>query len=125
MDSGLYKALVEIGLMVSHEEVAYPGARPECAYKLISPEPVPFISYPYEWSFSQLKDAALTTLSIQKKALGFGISLKDCSAYNVQFVKGKPVFIDTLSFEKYSEGSPWVAYRQFCQHYFPRPSTLS
>ena len=125
MDSGLYKALVETRLMVSHEEVAYQGARPESAYKLIKPEPVPFISYPYEWSFSQLKDAALTSLNIQKKALEFGMSLKDCSAYNVQFVKGQPVFIDTLSFEKYNEGSPWVAYRQFCQHFLAPLALMS
>ena len=56
-------------------------------------------------------------LEVQKTALGFGMSLKDCSAYNVQFKAGKPVFIDTLSFEHYVEGDPWVAFRQFCQHY--------
>ena len=78
---------------------------------------MPFISYPYEWSFSQLKDAALLTLKIQKIALEHGMSLKDASAYNIQFVKGKPLLIDTLSFEKYAEGRPWVAYRQFCQHF--------
>src|SRR6185295_6004678 len=71
----------------------------------------------YEWSFSQLKDAALTTLSIQKRALKLGMSLKDASAYNIQFVRGKAILIDTLSFEVYDEGEPWVAYRQFCQHF--------
>jgi ribosomal protein L11 methylase PrmA len=64
-----------------------------------------------------LKDAALTTLEIQKKALDFGMSLKDCSAYNIQFRRGKPILIDTLSFEKHRDGEPWVAYRQFCQHF--------
>ena len=117
MGSGLYKALVEDGLLIHHEEVDLEAARSEIAYRLIKPELVPFISYPYEWCFSQLKDAALTTLRIQKKSLDFGMSLKDCSAYNIQFVKGKPIFIDTLSFERYSEGKPWVAYRQFCQHF--------
>ena len=78
---------------------------------------VPFISYPYEWSFGALKDAALATLSIQKRALKSGMSLKDASAYNIQFVRGKPILIDTLSFETYQEGEPWVAYRQFCQHF--------
>ncbi len=76
-----------------------------------------FISYPYEWSFGQLKDAALATLSIQKRALQYGMSLKDASAYNIQFQNGKAALIDTLSFEKYPEGEPWVAYRQFCQHF--------
>ena len=83
----------------------------------MQPDLVPFISYPYEWSFSQYKDAALATLSIQKRALKAGMSLKDASAYNIQFVHGKPVLIDTLSFETYQEGQPWVAYKQFCQHF--------
>ena len=85
--------------------------------KIIKPEPIPFISYPYEWCFSQLQDAALTTIRILKRALEFGMSLKDASAYNIQFLRGKPILIDTLSFEKYREGAPWVAYRQFCQHF--------
>ncbi|HLA08217.1 MAG TPA: hypothetical protein VJ022_12270, partial [Anaerolineales bacterium] len=86
-------------------------------FKIIQPERVAFISYPYEWSFGQLKDAALATLSIQRRALKAGMSLKDASAYNIQFVRGKAALIDTLSFETYKEGQPWVAYRQFCQHF--------
>jgi ribosomal protein L11 methylase PrmA len=86
-------------------------------FRVIRPERVPFISYPYEWSFSQLKDAALTTLSIHKRALKYEMALKDASAYNIQFVNGKAALIDTLSFEKYKEGQPWIAYRQFCQHF--------
>ena len=78
---------------------------------------VPFISYPYEWSFGQYKHAALATLSIQLRALKRGMSLKDASAYNIQFVRGKPVLIDTLSFEVVKKGLPWVAYKQFCQHF--------
>lgn len=117
INSGLYETLVRLGLMVSHEEVDLHYARTNSAYRILKPALIPFISYPYEWCFSQLKDAALTTLEIQKKALDFGMSLKDASAYNIQFLDGKPVFIDTLSFEKYEEGQPWVAYRQFCQHF--------
>ena len=101
------------------------SAAPQLAYKVIKPDQIAFVSYPYEWSFSQLKDAALTTLDIQKKALEFGMSLKDCSVYNIQFIKGKPVFIDTLSFERYREGSPWVAYRQFCQHFLAPLALMS
>ncbi|MFZ3171884.1 MAG: hypothetical protein WA118_07890 [Carboxydocellales bacterium] len=93
------------------------------AYKIIKPEVIPFISYPYEWCFSQLKQAALATLQIQKLAMNYGMTLKDSSAYNIQFREGKPILIDTLSFEKYQEGQPWVAYRQFCQH-FLAPLTL-
>jgi len=117
MESGLYDSLVKAELLIPHIEVDVQAAKSDLAYKIIKPEIVPFVSYPYEWSFSQLKDAALTTLEIQKKALDFGMSLKDCSAYNIQFKDSKPIFIDTLSFETYEEGKPWVAYRQCCQHF--------
>ena len=117
MESGLYSSLVASSLLISHTEVDIPPPLRDLAYKVIKPAPVQFISYPYEWCFSQLKDAALATLAIQKIALDFGMSLKDGSAYNIQFERLKPVLIDTLSFEKYREGEPWVAYRQFCQHF--------
>ncbi|RPJ80266.1 MAG: SAM-dependent methyltransferase, partial [Acidobacteria bacterium] len=123
IDSSLYDSLVAARLLIPHEEVPVEAARPGEAYKVIRPEPVDFVSYPYEWCFSQLKDAALATLAIQKKAIGFGMSLKDASAYNVQFHAGRPVLVDTLSFETYKEGRPWPAYRQFCQH-FLAPLTL-
>lgn len=122
--SGLYGELVEQGLLIPHEEVslelATSPASSAChasAYRVIRPEPVGFISYPYSWSFSQLKDAALTTLAIARRSLERGMILKDASAYNIQFHRGRPLLIDTLSFEPYLEGEPWVAYRQFCQHF--------
>jgi len=117
MDSGLYDRLVKTSLLIPHVEVDQAPAESGAAFKVIQPERVPFISYPYEWSFSQLKDAALATLSIQKRAMKLDMSLKDASAYNIQFVRGKAMLIDTLSFEIYKEGEPWVAYRQFCQHF--------
>ena len=117
MDSGLYESLTNSSLLISHEESHVKAAQPNNVYKIIKPELIPFISYPYEWSFSQLKEAALITLQIQKKSLEFGMTLKDGSAYNIQFRNGAPIFIDTLSFEKYQEGQSWVAYRQFCQHF--------
>ena len=117
INSGLYENLVDADLLIPHEEIDVNCTEPEKIYKTIKPEQITFISYPYEWCFSQLKDAALATLKIQKKALDFGMSLKDSSSYNIQFRRGKPVLIDTLSFEKYNEGKPWVAYRQFCQHF--------
>jgi hypothetical protein len=117
MESGLYDKLVKAGLLIPHVEVDQVPAEPDLVHKVIQPERVPFISYPYEWSFGQVKDAALATLSIQRRALKVGMSLKDASAYNIQFVRGKATLIDTLSFEEYKEGQPWVAYRQFCQHF--------
>jgi len=115
--SGLYKSLTESDLLVRHEEVDIFPPIPSTGYKVIKPEPIPFISYPYEWCFSQLRNAALATLQIQKKAIEFGMSLKDASAYNIQFKNGKPILIDTLSFEKLSDWKPWIAYKQFCQHF--------
>ncbi|UMZ74126.1 hypothetical protein [Natranaerofaba carboxydovora] len=117
INSGLYDELVSKNLLIPHKEVDVEPFVPEKAYKTIKPKPISFISYPYEWSFSQLKDAALTTLKIQKIALEHDMILKDASAYNIQFYKNKPVLIDTLSFETYKEGTPWVSYRQFCQHF--------
>jgi ribosomal protein L11 methylase PrmA len=116
LSSGLYNALTEQGLLVRHEEVDLSPPDPQVAYKILKPQLIPFISYPYEWCFSQLKEAALVTLRIQKMALDLGMSLKDASAYNIQFVDGKPLLVDTLSFEKL-QMKPWVAYRQFCQHF--------
>ena len=117
MQSGLYEKLTKNKRLIPHQEVQITPAVPEIAYRVIQPEKVRFISYPYEWSFSQLKDAALLTLSVQKTALDLGLSLKDASAYNIQFHNGRAVLIDSLSFEAYEEGKPWVAYRQFCQHF--------
>jgi hypothetical protein len=125
MGSGLYEALSSSGLLISHSESDITPELPEKAYKILRPAPVGFVSYPYEWCFSQLQDAALKTLEIQRKCMDFGLSLKDCSAYNIQFIGGKPVFIDTLSFEKYREGTPWVAYQQFCRHFLAPLALMS
>jgi len=114
MESGLYAALQQRRWLIPHDQSENRDHHPGI---VIKPERVPFISYPYEWCFSQLKAAALLTLNIQRLALDFGMSLKDASCYNVQFHQGKAIFIDTLSFEKYQEGQPWQAYRQFCQHF--------
>lgn len=125
LKNGLYEELTRRKLLISHREVDPAERYSEECYKILHPEPIPFISYPYEWCFSQLKDAALLTLEIQKTALRFGMSLKDASAYNIQFLKGRPVLIDTLSFERYEEGKLWVAYRQFCQHFLAPLALIS
>lgn len=125
MISGLYTRLTEEGLLIPHIEVDKRPSEQIEAYKIIQPEFISFISYPYEWCFSQLKDAALVTLKIQRMALESGMILKDASAYNIQFKDGRPLLIDTLSFEKYKEGQSWVAYRQFCQHFLAPLSLMS
>jgi hypothetical protein len=117
INSGLYAELLGKNLIIHHFDVDSSSFALSGAYKIIRPERLPFISYPHEWCFSQLKDAALTTLQIQDIAIKHGMILKDASAYNIQFRNGKPLLIDTLSFERYQEGRPWIAYRQFCQHF--------
>ena len=115
--SGLYDDLAARKLLVPHTRVEPPLAPAADHAATIVPARIPFISYPYEWSFSQLKDAALLTLTIAETALAHDMILKDASAYNVQFIGAQPIFIDTLSFESYREGAPWAAYKQFCQHF--------
>jgi SAM-dependent methyltransferase len=78
-------------------------------------ERVRFISYPYEWPFGMLREAALLQLEILARALAEGMILKDSTPYNVQWFGSRPVFIDIASFEQVVPGEPWRAYRQFCE----------
>lgn len=112
-ESGFFKTLIKQGMLIPHTETSVADDK-----ITITPEHIPFITNPYEWSFEQFKHAALHTLKLQKYALSKGFILKDASAYNVTFHKGKPVFIDTLSFDFYEEGTPWRAYKQFITHFF-------
>ncbi|WP_104734479.1 nodulation protein NoeA [Hanstruepera ponticola] len=111
-DSGFFKKLFQNKLLISHTE-----DQSNDAEIVIVPEQIPFITYPYEWSFLQYKEAALLTLKIQKYALEHGYSLKDASAFNVTFHNSQAIFIDTLSFDFYTEGQPWRAYKQFIAHF--------
>jgi ribosomal protein L11 methylase PrmA len=124
MDSGLHQELVDAGLMVEHSPATETGRSPDGPIRIV-PREIPFISYPYEWSFGMLKAAALLTLQIQLKAMKRGMSLKDASAYNVQFEGTRAVFIDTLSFEPLKPGVPWVAYGQFCRHFLAPLALMS
>jgi len=96
LDSGLYDRLREESVVIPHVEVEPELAAAQPAYRVIRPDPVDFISYPYEWSFSRLRDA---------------------STYDVQFYRGKPILIDSLSFERAVDERPWAPYRQFCEHF--------
>ncbi len=113
MSSGLYATLTEKNWLITHQELSLPDIKGP--YKVIKPAQLDAINYPHEWSFSQLKDAALLTLRIQRTALAHGMILKDATGYNVVYINQSPVFIDTLSFDIYNESAPWVAYRQFCE----------
>lgn len=115
INSGCYQSFAEKGWLIPHETIPENLTNTDDWYLTLKPASVPFISYPYEWSFDMLKDAALLTLNLLKESLQYGLILKDASPYNIQFPGNSPVFIDTLSFEKYKEQEPWIAYRQFCE----------
>ena len=115
--SGVLERLITDGKMLPYQDAALELAAAPGAARVIKPAIVPFISYPYEWSFDQLRDAALLTLDLEEAALGAGLTLRDASAYNVQFLGARPVHIDHLSFEPAEPGKPWIAYRQFCEHF--------
>jgi len=85
---------------------------------VLEQERVPFVSYPYEWTFDMLKDAALLHLNLACEMARYRLAVKDATAYNIQFAGGKPIFIDVLSFQRYQEGMPWLGYTQFCQSFF-------
>lgn len=111
--AGIYEELFAKGWLIPHKETS------RDTFKIIlEPELIPFISYPYEWSFTQYKHAAQLTLRLQIFLLERGFSLKDASAFNVTFYNGKAIFIDTLSIEPYKKNEPWRALQQFEMHFF-------
>ena len=122
VNSGLYNFLLARELIIEHREEH--SSEIEGFPIALFPNVIPFISYPYEWSFSQIKSAALLTLKINKIAIEFGMILKDASIFNVQFIGYKPIFIDTASFEMYNLNQHWNGYQQFCRHFFA-PLALS
>jgi hypothetical protein len=118
--SPLWAELQDEGLVVATEP-AEVGTVPELlaleAAGVLQHERVPFVSYPYEWPFSMLKDAALLQLELNQRALRNGLALKDATPYNVQWRGARPVFIDVGSFERLRPGEPWIGYRQFCMQF--------
>jgi len=112
-----YRRLTEQGRIVATERVegVDVGEPNEHWAAMLSHARIPFISYPYEWSFGMLRDAALLHLDLMEAALATEMILKDSSPYNIQWNGTEPVFIDIPSFEALAAGEPWVGYRQFCE----------
>ncbi len=114
-----FERATDAGKVVATRPADFPAAELEALsphwVAALEHERIPFVSYPYEWSFSMLRDAALLQLELLDAALGEDFALKDASAYNVQWQGARPVFIDVASFEKWTPGDPWVGYLQFCQ----------
>ena len=116
-ESEFFRTSVADGQVIAAVEIDHAPAPSAAA--LEHPR-LPFISYPYEWTFSMLKDAALLQLDLLEKALAAGLTIKDATPYNIQFVDGRPMFIDIGSFEPYRAGEPWIGYRQFTRQFlFP------
>lgn len=117
--TGLLDELVGAGVLVPWTEVDDVDLGPEAAdaRKILEHRQLSFVSYPYEWSFSGLKAAALLHLDIQIRALGKSVALSDASAYNIQFEGPRPIFIDHLSFRPYRDGEFWLGHRQFCDQF--------
>jgi cyclopropane fatty-acyl-phospholipid synthase-like methyltransferase len=116
--SGLKDRLLQEGFILPFVEIIDESPEIGFSSRVLRTDILPFVSYPYEWSFSQFKEAALLTLKINQLALEYGMILKDASMFNVQFIGCKPFFIDLASFEIYEEDTPWKAYYQFCKHFF-------
>lgn len=117
--TGLFQRLETEGLLLPFEVVSSDvlgHSDPKPRYVLEAPR-LPFISYPYEWSFPALKAAALLHLRVHLQSLAVGVTLSDASAYNIQFQGNQPVFIDHLSFRRYQSGEMWVGHRQFCEQF--------
>jgi ribosomal protein L11 methylase PrmA len=117
--TGILEELVAHGLVVEERPVSKEvlGSLGEVASYVVEHPKLPFISYPYEWCFHALKDAALLHLDVHLRCLDRGVTLSDASAFNIQFCGPSPIFIDTLSLRPYREGAIWTAHRQFCDHF--------
>ncbi len=116
--TSFFPALLAEGKAVgtrSIELTDLPDGSPGTFAAVLEHDRIPFVSYPYEWSFEMLRDAALLHLEILAAALGEDVTMKDGYAFNVQWVGRRPVFIDIGSFEPLRSGGPWIGYRQFCQ----------
>lgn len=118
-DSAIVRTMIEFCLLIASDEIQFRERWTDLqnvAYVLQHPR-VPVISYPYEWSFSQLQSAALHHLDIHLDLLSAGLTLSDATAYNIQFIGSKPIFIDRLSIIPYETGMLWLGHKQFCEQF--------
>lgn len=117
MESGLYQRLTTGAMMVKHIERGLKFARTDDAYRVIQAQPVPLTTYPYEWSFSQFKRAALLVLDVARAALDYDMLLHHTDINHVQLLQGQPVWTDVLAFSLYREGQPWTPYLDYVRQY--------
>jgi len=117
--SNFFRKAISDGLIVGTEQVEtnqFDDSSPLKTWSaILKHQKIPFISYPYEWCFGMMKDAALLQLDLLRDALRENMTMKDASSFNIQWIGARPMFIDVASFETLSPGSPWAGYRQFCE----------
>src|SRR3990167_9134422 len=114
----IHQAMTE-GYLIPSQELQpheWPFKKINIAY-VLEHQRIPYISYPYEWSFYYLKDAAIHHINFQLFLLKRNMILKDASAYNIQFIGAKPMFIDFLSLAPYHPGAYWIGHRQYCEQF--------
>ena len=111
--SGLSQELIKKKWLIPFDESAA-----DSESIILKARKINFVSWPYEWTFTQWKDAALLTLKIQYQSLKYGMVLKDATPFNIIFEGDKPVFVDISSFEILKEGQPWQAFKQFCENFY-------
>lgn len=116
MSSGLYQRLVDEALLIGHTEMTIDEDEKQVFHKLLSPEFIDLISFPFEWSAGQWKEMILSFLKINTICLEYGMILKDATPFNFTFHNGSCIFFDSLSFSFYKANEPWIAYRQFCEN---------
>lgn len=116
-DAGIHDKLIGAGLLLPHEEVGMYDFAPEGTIYCLTHPPLPMVSYPWEWTFSMLKDAALIHLEVMEMLVPKGFWLRDASALNVQYDGSRVRLVDTLSIGRRVPESPWIGYRQFCSHF--------
>lgn len=113
-----YEQLAQEGRLIGTRQVAQQDKLPDLAPRwaaVLEHMRIPVVSYPYEWSFGMLRDAAILQLDLTLAALDEGMTLKDATPFNVQWIGSRPTFIDVGSFTEYEPGTPWAGYRQFCE----------
>ena len=118
-DSKVINRFIKNEWVIDTKEIndGLPDLRTDNVCYIVEHSKIPYISYPYEWSFEMLKAAALRHLEIQIELLKNNISLSDASAYNIQFDGANPMFIDYLSFRRYVDGEFWLGHQQFCEQF--------
>jgi hypothetical protein len=115
MCSGLYEDLVQLNLLIPHDEL--PLDKEEGVYKIILPQQLIFQSYPFEWSYSQWQRAIFSFLKINQISLKYGMVLKDATPYNFYIIGSDAIMFDTTSFIFFKDNNKWLAYKQFCQEF--------